>query len=279
MAGVAAQAGSRLHVGRERCSLLAPLGGSPPLPQPRAERRRLIVQSMVEAMADIKDGSTVLIGGFGAVGQPNALIDGLIEQGATGASSVTIWRSASANAPRRFRSAASAARTRLHRAPQSPLGGDPNWIGSRSEPMPSKAVSGLGRDGQCREAEPAEVRQPGGAIGEARLGFSRQTSNQRGGERMLAHVAVSRVIGAHIFAPITTFPANSLIYNERDLDNPRIREDGRSLRQLARSAQRSRRQTFCALSPATEAQVIVVLKRPYFASKLPPSVKAEAFAP
>ena len=42
-----------------------------------------IVQSMAAAMADIKDGSTVLIGGFGAVGQPNALIDGLIEQGAT----------------------------------------------------------------------------------------------------------------------------------------------------------------------------------------------------
>ena len=42
-----------------------------------------IVQSMAEAMAGIRDGSTVLIGGFGAVGQPNALIDGLIEQGAT----------------------------------------------------------------------------------------------------------------------------------------------------------------------------------------------------
>ncbi|HET8996534.1 MAG TPA: 3-oxoacid CoA-transferase subunit A [Acetobacteraceae bacterium] len=41
-----------------------------------------IVQSMAEAMAGIKDGSTVLVGGFGAVGQPNALIDGLIEQGA-----------------------------------------------------------------------------------------------------------------------------------------------------------------------------------------------------
>jgi len=41
-----------------------------------------IVQTMAEAMAGIKDGSTVLIGGFGAVGQPNALIDGLIEQGA-----------------------------------------------------------------------------------------------------------------------------------------------------------------------------------------------------
>src|ERR1700739_5150524 len=41
-----------------------------------------IVQDMADAMAGIKDGSTVLIGGFGAVGQPNALIEGLIEQGA-----------------------------------------------------------------------------------------------------------------------------------------------------------------------------------------------------
>jgi 3-oxoadipate CoA-transferase, alpha subunit len=41
-----------------------------------------IVQSMADAMAGIKDGSIVLVGGFGAVGQPNALIDGLIEQGA-----------------------------------------------------------------------------------------------------------------------------------------------------------------------------------------------------
>jgi 3-oxoadipate CoA-transferase alpha subunit len=41
-----------------------------------------IVQSMAEAMAGIKDGSTVLIGGFGAVGQPDALIEALIEHGA-----------------------------------------------------------------------------------------------------------------------------------------------------------------------------------------------------
>lgn len=41
-----------------------------------------IVQTMAEAMDGIRDGSTVLIGGFGAVGQPNALVDGLIEQGA-----------------------------------------------------------------------------------------------------------------------------------------------------------------------------------------------------
>jgi 3-oxoadipate CoA-transferase alpha subunit len=37
---------------------------------------------MAEAMAGIKDGSTVLVGGFGAVGQPNQLIDALCEQGA-----------------------------------------------------------------------------------------------------------------------------------------------------------------------------------------------------
>ena len=40
------------------------------------------VRTMAEAMEGIQDGSTVLIGGFGSVGQPNALIDGLIEQGA-----------------------------------------------------------------------------------------------------------------------------------------------------------------------------------------------------
>jgi len=41
-----------------------------------------IVQTMVEAMADIRDGAVVLLGGFGSIGQPNALIDGLIEHGA-----------------------------------------------------------------------------------------------------------------------------------------------------------------------------------------------------
>ena len=41
-----------------------------------------IVHSVAEAMAGIRDGSVVLIGGFGSIGQPNALIDGLIEQGA-----------------------------------------------------------------------------------------------------------------------------------------------------------------------------------------------------
>jgi 3-oxoadipate CoA-transferase alpha subunit len=42
-----------------------------------------IVQTMADAMAGLADGSIVLLGGFGSVGQPNALIDGLIEQGAT----------------------------------------------------------------------------------------------------------------------------------------------------------------------------------------------------
>jgi 3-oxoadipate CoA-transferase, alpha subunit len=41
------------------------------------------VRSMAEALDGVPDGATVLIGGFGAVGQPNALIEGLIEQGAT----------------------------------------------------------------------------------------------------------------------------------------------------------------------------------------------------
>ena len=40
------------------------------------------VQSMADAMADVKDGATVLVAGFGAVGQPLHLLDGLIEQGA-----------------------------------------------------------------------------------------------------------------------------------------------------------------------------------------------------
>jgi 3-oxoadipate CoA-transferase alpha subunit len=40
------------------------------------------VRSMAEAMNGIKDGSTVLMAGFGDVGAPNALLEGLIEQGA-----------------------------------------------------------------------------------------------------------------------------------------------------------------------------------------------------
>jgi 3-oxoacid CoA-transferase A subunit len=40
------------------------------------------VRSIAEAMAGIKDGSTVLVSGFAQIGEPRALVDGLIEQGA-----------------------------------------------------------------------------------------------------------------------------------------------------------------------------------------------------
>jgi 3-oxoacid CoA-transferase, A subunit len=41
-----------------------------------------IAPSIAEALAEVKDGSTVLIGGFGTAGIPAELIAGLIEQGA-----------------------------------------------------------------------------------------------------------------------------------------------------------------------------------------------------
>jgi 3-oxoadipate CoA-transferase, alpha subunit len=40
------------------------------------------VANVAAALEGVADGSTILVGGFGAVGQPNQLIDGLIEQGA-----------------------------------------------------------------------------------------------------------------------------------------------------------------------------------------------------
>lgn len=39
-------------------------------------------QSVAEALKDVPDGATVLVGGFGTAGIPNELIEGLIEQGA-----------------------------------------------------------------------------------------------------------------------------------------------------------------------------------------------------
>ena len=39
------------------------------------------VGSVAEALEGVKDGATILVGGFGAVGQANHLIDGLIELG------------------------------------------------------------------------------------------------------------------------------------------------------------------------------------------------------
>lgn len=40
------------------------------------------VEKFADAMSGIKDGAVVLVGGFGAVGQPNALVEALLEQGA-----------------------------------------------------------------------------------------------------------------------------------------------------------------------------------------------------
>ena len=41
-----------------------------------------VVQSMADALAGISDGATILVGGFGVMGQPLHLIKGLIETGA-----------------------------------------------------------------------------------------------------------------------------------------------------------------------------------------------------
>ncbi|NRD51287.1 3-oxoacid CoA-transferase subunit A, partial [Corallococcus exiguus] len=41
-----------------------------------------LTDSVAEALADVRDGATVLIGGFGTAGIPGELIDGLIAQGA-----------------------------------------------------------------------------------------------------------------------------------------------------------------------------------------------------
>ena len=43
-----------------------------------------VVASAAEAVADIRDGSTILVGGFGSVGMPAQLMDALIAQGARG---------------------------------------------------------------------------------------------------------------------------------------------------------------------------------------------------
>ena len=42
-----------------------------------------IARSVAEALADVRDGATVMIGGFGTAGIPNELIDGLIDPNAT----------------------------------------------------------------------------------------------------------------------------------------------------------------------------------------------------
>ena len=41
-----------------------------------------IAENVTAAVGDIRDGSTVMIGGFGSAGQPVELIDALLDQGA-----------------------------------------------------------------------------------------------------------------------------------------------------------------------------------------------------
>ena len=41
-----------------------------------------VISTPQEALADVPDGATVMIGGFGTAGQPNELVDALIAQGA-----------------------------------------------------------------------------------------------------------------------------------------------------------------------------------------------------
>ena len=43
-----------------------------------------IFESLQSAVADVHDGATIMIGGFGTAGMPSELIDALIEQGARG---------------------------------------------------------------------------------------------------------------------------------------------------------------------------------------------------
>jgi hypothetical protein len=64
------------------------------------------VHSMTEAMAGIADGSTVLLGGFGDVGIPTALLDGLIAQGARDLTIVAVAGGRDGSAIERLRSVA-----------------------------------------------------------------------------------------------------------------------------------------------------------------------------
>src|ERR1700712_5274019 len=45
--------------------------------------RSKIVDTVAAALEGVADGATVLVGGFGLAGQPIALIDGLLAQGAS----------------------------------------------------------------------------------------------------------------------------------------------------------------------------------------------------
>jgi hypothetical protein len=82
----------------------------------------------------------------------------------------------------------------IYRAPQGAFGGGAHRIGSRSEPMPRKAVSRLG--GHCRtgKAEPLKMARPGFLIGKLALLMRGQSLHQRSGQGMITHVVQRRVV-------------------------------------------------------------------------------------
>src|SRR5512133_3235028 len=51
-------------------------------PFPRPSMIDKIVPSIAQALHDVRDGATVMVGGFGTAGIPGELVEGLIEQGA-----------------------------------------------------------------------------------------------------------------------------------------------------------------------------------------------------
>ncbi len=53
-----------------------------------------IADTAAQAVEQIEDGSTVMIGGFGVAGQPVELIDALIEQGANDLTVVALTNTA-----------------------------------------------------------------------------------------------------------------------------------------------------------------------------------------
>lgn len=53
-------------------------------PQPRGRHADKVVASIGEALAPLADGMTILVGGFGLSGNPEALIRGVVERGVRG---------------------------------------------------------------------------------------------------------------------------------------------------------------------------------------------------
>src|SRR5207302_7362997 len=84
-AGAAGTRGRCISRAGSRPGAQAGQAGISPSGRPK-ELSRMInkqVADLAAALDGIKHGSTVLLGGFGAVGQPDELIDALLEQGAT----------------------------------------------------------------------------------------------------------------------------------------------------------------------------------------------------